>query len=273
MEECPSKELLNKFIDEDLNEEMNEQIFAHLEICDNCLWQVVCLLSEEKGLITSLLASPIRQKILKPVSSQRCPSKPLLLAYAGKALLDNDEKLVETHLEQCDHCLRELIRLQTLMVSRMNLDLDLPLPKEKTSLLSPDFSPLEIILRIKNNFIELLKQTGELITPVPQLGLVRGEMKSQDNPIIIRKDLKKRDLSIEVKIKPKLIKSSGTIGISLLRISDEEFLSERDVSLVGKEGSLKARTNKEGFVEFSDLKPESFKIVVEGEDTVFLSIE
>jgi hypothetical protein len=268
MEKCPDNAALKKFVDYELAEEMNKKILTHLSSCDICREKAGCLLSEEQGLLKSLLSSHggRRQKTEAP---GRCLSKAAILAYAGKCLKEDQLKPVETHLQKCDNCMFELIEVQRMMNSSADLALDMSVLQAGPGI-GADL--LEIVLKTKDEIIELIRHTGELLSLTPQLGAVRGKEESGERLINIRKDFPEKDLSLEMRIGKEVEESGATVGVSIMRLSSEEFLSGMEVELSGQEMQQK-RFTVDGFAEFHGIKTGAYGIKVRGELTVRITIE
>jgi hypothetical protein len=248
---CPEKEILEKFLDYDLSEEMTKKIFSHLQLCDNCKHTVRCLLSDEKKLLHSLFKEPVSYKSKGVSSTEKCFSKAAILAYAKECLNENQLKLVESHLEKCDNCLNELINLQRSMALQPDLELDISaLKQEQTDVAEPKTDVLTIILKLKDNIFELIRHTGELLSLTPQYDVVRGkEIKAEDS-IVIRKDFKDKDLSIEITMNKELVDYENNVKISLMKLSTEEFVPGVSVSITGKNIHQQGKTDDNGIIEF-----------------------
>lgn len=266
MENCPERETLEKFLNFELTEEMNENILLHLSLCDNCRNIIGSLISEEKNLIKLLLAAPTGHKQKRLASSEQCLSKGLILAYASHCLNEDQLKLVESHLENCDNCLNELINLQKALSLPADLKLDISGLRESEDV-------LEIILKAKDNLLDLIRHTGELLSLKPQLGAVRGKEPEKAGSIIIRKDFKDRDLSIEITIDKEMTESGGVARLSIMKLSTEEFLSGIDVALTGEDTHLQGITNKEGVIEFSGIRLGKYDIKIAGESVGLIIFE
>jgi hypothetical protein len=268
MEKCPDKATLEKFVDYDLTEQINERTFAHLSSCDSCREKVGRLLSKEHRLFESPLLElgGRRQKMEEP---GRCLSKAAILAYAGNCLKEDQLKQVESHLQKCDNCIFGLIEVQKAMNSSTEVALDMSV-LQAGQRIGTDL--LEIVVKAKDDLLELIRHTGELLSLTPQLGAVRGKEESEERPIIIRKDFPERDLSLEVRIDKEFEGSGATVGVSVMRLSSEEFLSGMDMELSGQEMQQK-RTTEDGLAEFIGIKPGAYGIKVRGELTVRITSE
>jgi hypothetical protein len=270
MERCPDKETLEKLVDYELTEEMNENILSHLSICSSCRAKVGCLLSEEQGLLKSLLTEPASRRHAVTVASGRCLSNAAILAYAGNSLKEDQLKLVESHLEKCDNCAFELLRLQRSMNTPAEIDLDMSNLRATPGV---GTNVLEIVLKAKNKLIELIRHNGELLSLTPQLGAVRGKEEKEERPIVIRKDFQERDLSAEVTIKREVPDSGGVLTVSVMKLSSEEFLSGLEVEMSGVGMSRQAMTNADGVVEFYGITAGTYSLALGGDDIAIITIE
>lgn len=274
MDRCPKKETLEKFIDFELTEEMNENIFKHLQLCNDCKHTIRCLLSDEKHLLRSFVKKPIHYKSKTMSSSERCLSKEAMLAYATESLNENQLKLVESHLEKCDNCLIKLIRLQRALSLPSETELDMTaLMATERGVSYTGFDILEITLKAKGKLLELISHTGELLYITPQTVIVRGKKQKHEDSIIIRKDFTDRDVSVEITINRELTEPGCNIKISIMRLSTEESVSETDVSLSGEEIHQHGKTDKEGIIEFYGLKIGEYDIKVCGKSLALVSIK
>ncbi len=248
-DKCPEKEVLEKFLNHELTDDMNDNIFSHVQLCDNCKNAIKCLLSDERNLLKSLFNELVPSEDNKVQLSEACLTKAAILAYASECLDQYQLKLVESHLEKCDNCLNSLIELQKSMALPLEVEVDtpaLPAAHEKAKALRDDI--LEIVLKVKNHILELINHTGELLSLTPQFGTVRGEEQEIEQSIVIRKDLKDKDLSVEIIVNKELVKNQNNVKVSIMRRSTEEFIQGIDVSLSGKDVSQRRKTNKEGIV-------------------------
>jgi hypothetical protein len=270
MERCPDKETLERFVDYGLTEEMNENILSHMAICDSCREKVGCLLSEERGLLKTLFTEPVNHKQAMASPEGRCLSKAALLAYAGKSLNEDQRKLVELHLQECNKCMFELLAVQRSINLSADLNLDMQTMRTMHGV-GPHV--LEIVLRVKDSLVELIRHTGELLSLTPQLSAVRGAEEKEEKPIVIRKDFQERDLSVEVTINKELVNSEGALRVSLMRLGTEEFLARINVELTGPATHRQDITDEDGIVEFSGIRTGTYDITIGGEITVIIAVE
>jgi hypothetical protein len=268
MERCPDKGTLAKFVEHELSEEVNTKILSHMKICESCREEIASLLSEDQSLLRSLLSEPLGLKKSKTKATATCLSKAAILAYVAKCLSEDQLKLVESHLQKCDNCMSDLLRLQASMNLPTDLHLDMAvLLLGKRIASTKSRSILEIILGAKDKFVDLIRHTGELILPMPQLAALRGEKAEQDDSIILRKDFPDRNLSVEVTV-GRLIDESGiALKVSLMALDSEEFMPGIAVELFGESTSNKGITNDDGTIEFYGIESGTYDITISGELT------
>ncbi len=262
IDRCPEKETLEKFFDNELTEEMNDNIFSHVQLCNNCQNTIKSLLSDERNLLKSLFTEPVSSEDRKIQPLNVCLSKRAILAYANECLEKNQLKLVESHLEKCDNCLNSLIELQKSMALPLEVDFDttaVPAAHKEAKKSKTD-NILEIVLKVKNDILELINHTGEFLSLTPQSGTVRGENRQTEQSIVIRKDLKDKDLSVEITVDKELAENQNNVKVSIMKLSSEEFIQGIDISFYGKDVSQHGQTNKEGIVEFYCYKKGSYDI-------------
>lgn len=269
MNTCPDKETLEKFVEYELDDALNRDILDHLAGCGACKDVISQLLESEEHLIKSLTTKTLMSK--KPEKKPRgtCITDAGLLAYAVDSLYPDQLKLVEKHLDKCDNCLKKLMMLQKQLAVPADLGLDFSQFKFAAAAV-PVF--LEIVLKAKDDLLDLIRHTGELLTLTPQIGAVRGREQKAEKSIAIRQDFPQQDLSIEITIQRRMSKSGGIATISLMKLSTEEFLAGKDVSLVSDRNTYSNKTNAEGITTFSGIGKMKYDVMVEGNRIGGLSI-
>ncbi|MCL4479790.1 MAG: hypothetical protein M1381_11985 [Deltaproteobacteria bacterium] len=265
MIKCPKKEILERFLDNKLTDDASQDILSHLSSCDICKTTIRNLLTEEKKLLRSLLLLPSSNKGKTLAQFHKCPSRAAILAYASECLNEEQTIIVESHLENCDHCLNELINIQKSLNSSTEIELDL---------IEAMAGILEMILKVTNGFLEIVKYSGELLSLTPQLSPVRGKERATKDTIIIRKDFKNTDFSVEITAPKRLDKFSATLKVSLMRLSSEEFISGMDLSLSSEDKvQQKEKTNKEGIVEFHGVGKGKYDVNMKEKKIACITIE
>lgn len=261
MFKCPDKETLEKFVEHELDEALTSEILRHLSGCEKCKDDVSQLMAEDDRLIRELSVESGMKNQRKNNSSGKCVSDRSLLAYAVNSLSKDPLKLVEKHLETCDNCLSKLMTIQKKLATPADLGLDFSQFKPAATA-ATDF--LEIVLKAKDDLLDLVRHTGELLTLTPQYGAVRGHERKADESIAIRQDMPHQDLSIEITIQKKLAETGAVITISLMKLSTEEFLAGRDVRLVSGDTTFSRETNGEGTATFSSVGKVKYEITADG---------
>jgi hypothetical protein len=167
-----------------------------------------------------------------------------------------------------------LIELQEKLSLPSEVELDMSvLEKSEQETVRTPKDILEIVFKIKRNILELISHTGELLCFTPQLGTIRGKEFKREEAIVIRKDFKGKDLSIEMKFGRQVDKHETNINVSAMRLSTEEFLSGIDVTLSGSGVYQKGKTNEEGGIEFSGIKAGSYEIILPQDTIALLTIK
>lgn len=270
---CPDKELLEKFAENELTEEMKADIFEHLEACAACREKARCLLEEDLAVLSALTQVKPQGLNTEAATTPPCLSRPLLLAYASASLREDRLKQVETHLEKCDNCLFELMKLQRLMLAPAELDMDMSVLRAGAAAVQAQ-NILEIVLKLKEDFLELIRHTGELISPAPQFGVVRGRgTEEEDKAIVIRKDFVEKDLSVELKISKAEIKDEFSVGISVMRLGSEEFIPGMNLEVTGEARRESAITDAGGLAVFSGIRTGKYDINIDGENSVLIVLD
>ena len=112
MKKCPDEDTLKQLIEGSLTEEITSDILSHLSLCNRCKDAVRCHLEEESALLQSLSTGPhVHDE--QALRTQKCLSRSGLLAYLLECLTEEQNRIVEVHLNECDRCLRTLIALGT----------------------------------------------------------------------------------------------------------------------------------------------------------------
>ncbi len=272
-EKCPEKEVLQQFVGDELADDMNESIFSHLKSCDKCRDMVKLLLSEESELLGSLLDKTVFHKEKKSVLSEKCIPKTAILAYACECLDENQLKLVESHLDKCDNCLNNLMELQSSLTSPEEIELDTAslIEADKGDERS-DIDILEIVLQLKDNLLELVSNTGKHLRLSPEFGEVRGAETDTENAVVIRKDFKNKDLSVEVTIDREIKENKNNFKVSIMKLSSEEFLPNTEVILSGKDIRKQVKTDNSGTAEFHCISKGNYDIHIMDEKVSSITI-
>ena len=274
MNECPDKDTLAKLQESDLPDDLYEKTLAHLASCEDCRHLVTEMLAGEEQLLSAVLTQPAGLRENRKAGPEKCLSKKALLAYAVDSLSKDQLEQVEHHLEICDNCLTELMKLQKTITAVKDMDFDFVAINEKTSgQAAPSDLFLEIVLKAKDTVIELVRHTGELLTLTPQFAAVRGKGQKAEALIVIRKDFLEKDRSIEITVPKEQIIPGGTVKISIMSLSNESFLPGLYVKLSSTGDAQTGTTNEDGVVELSGISHGRNEIEVDGELVAALVIK
>lgn len=273
MSECPDKDTLLKLLENDLPEDVREKMLGHVSSCEQCRHIVKEMAAGEEELISAILAQSASPTAKREPGAKKCLSKKALLAYAVDSLSIDQLKLVEHHLETCDNCLTALMKIQKAMAASPDMDFDTAgMQKTAAAQVGTQETLLEIILKAKDNLIELIQQTGELLTLTPQYGMARGKESASEAPIVIRKDFQNRDLSIEITIQRAWKESGSDITVSVMKLSSEEFLSGVEVSLSGDVLQRTGTTDDEGSMKFQEIHKGKYFVKVWSENAASITL-
>ena len=88
--DCPSKEIMQDFIDDELSAEQSRPIIEHIRSCDACKMELRAILA-------------VHQILDQAVSADMCPSLDILENYAACTADEKDGAITE-HIEFCHSC-------------------------------------------------------------------------------------------------------------------------------------------------------------------------
>ncbi len=273
--ECISAELIERLFDSDLDDQERENIFSHLAECDLCTEKAMAFAAFEKGLIKNLTSlrkrspSHLRKK-------EGCVSKKILLGYVVNGLPQAEMVSVETHLESCDACLKEMMRIQEGHLKEVELEFNTETLQRipvsgKTSLI------ISLLEDIKKHIFEVVQTTGTVLkSPLP-IEAVRGRGRIVKTAAIhIRKDFIDKGTSAEVTVKKGNKPDTYSLKLSLMNLEDNEItsaLKSASVHLSGGGLEKEALTDNEGEVTFKNLPLGEYKIVLDSGIEVAINIQ
>ena len=185
-----------------------------------------------------------------------CPSEETLGGYLEHGLPSDIQTLVEGHLAQCSSCAEQIILIKRVEEDRKMIQTPRHLINRAKNLVEGglSYSPLEIILRFKEDLCEIIRTTGDILqtaglTPIP--AVVRGAV--GDERVSITKISKVFDVaSIEVNIE-KINVSSFLIKVVASDVPSKKPLNDLRVSLFKEKRELESLLTQKGIVSFKDL--------------------
>ena len=277
MNVCPDKEILERLLEGELDDAAMNDVMEHLSQCEGCRETVDQLITEDERFMLALLRTRGPSgKNAPPNEGRDCLSPLLILAYITDALSVEQLSRVESHLETCDRCMEQMKKLQTLHMMQGEPDLDLSFldePEEGYEALQAKV--LSIVLRARQGALELIRQTGQMLSPASVAYSVRGQGAGEEEleMFMFRKDLKDRDMSVEVAIRRILSGGSISARVSVMVLSTEEFARGMELVLSGNGRDDVQKTDEFGIVVFRDIKMGHYLIRDKNGDIVSIVIE
>lgn len=273
---CLNEEAIHRFIDGYMSEEEIEALSSHISECDKCMEEVMSAAVSDKKMLSKLK----KAEKAAPRLSQRngCLSNKLLLAYISAGLDDRSTQLVEAHLENCNPCLEQMVKLQKAFLKEAELSFD------TTALISAmkESHPediLTIVLKdIGKRVFEVIETTGTLLTThSPAFEGARGtEPSPETNTIHVRKDFTDKGVSAEVAINKGEKPGTCDIRLSLMKMKGDKIsgiLESERVNLSGMGVEKDGVTDKKGEVEFKDLLMGNYRMVLDKDIAVAVEIK
>jgi len=253
--QCPDNDTLALFLDQGLTGLQNDQIMDHLEQCNECLKKVTSMKKEERNLIASLCElSP--KKIQKGIRGKECLENGILWAYAEGSLPAERQEQVEDHLQTCDYCLEAYMDVHEYVpFSGIEINIASELGRLRKKVKPSGI--LELVLKIREKSLEVLRHTGELLVElVPQAAVRGGRGKKRTattDKVSVRNDFKDTGISVEITVEKGTGRGISSLKVSVMDLTEEEFLEGITVSLASGKRILENRTDREGIVEFQNI--------------------
>ncbi len=191
----------------------------------------------------------------KRIASSQCLPREVLayLVNAGdeKALRD-----IKSHADNCNECAEAIRTFEKAAGQRDTLDLDIP--GSQGNVYRDDENILNMVLRAKDEKLQLIDHTGELVSEIP--GFER-QVNEKTTEIIVRKDIPSHNLSIHVAMSGVSGAASYEARFCAMKPDIQECIKHLDVSLI-KQGKdvAKKLTNEKGCAEFKDMKKGNYEI-------------
>jgi hypothetical protein len=185
-----------------------------------------------------------------------CPPEETLCGYLEHGLPSDIQTLVEGHLAQCSSCAEQIILIKRVEEDRKMIQTPRHLINRAKNLVKGElsYSPLEIILRFKEDLCEIIRTTGDILqtaglTPIPVA--VRGDI--GDERVSITKISKVFDFaSVEVDIE-KTNASTFLIKVATSDVPSKKPLNDLRVSLFKEKRELESLLTRKGIISFKDL--------------------
>jgi hypothetical protein len=202
-----------------------------------------------------------------------CMSDEMMAAYVDGRMNQRERQHVESHLARCDHCIEQLAILKQIVDSGDALaGVKIPdrVLARAEALIAERFGPkasiLNVVVRLAEGLVSVVRTTGEVLSPDLAPVPVRGR-KDRCKNVFVRTRAGAADVIVEVD-------SRGTDPVLrvLLREADTEALLDGvRVDLAGPEGP-ESRFAEQGLVDFGPRRPGKYRMEIEDAGGVNLEI-
>ena len=259
MKQCPDNETLTTFLDYSLDDDQNNFVIEHIQECSECRDKIETMIKDEKELFTALFDLPT-EKPYKDSVGEKCPQMERMWSYAEGDIQVEQQVQIEEHLHTCDDCLNHFMEIQKeLLQSQLEFDTAgvLSAIEEAHSNERTTGIILELIIKIGERSLEVIRYTGELIVSQPRLAVRGGEQKekskSSEDTVCIRKDFEDTGTSVAITVRKGNMRDTVSINVSVMNIMTEEFLEGILVSFSQQGQSMERITDRDGEIEFIDI--------------------
>jgi hypothetical protein len=261
--DCPENEILLRFVDGDPNS-TNSAVQRHIEQCARCQQEIDSIRTLDESVRKILSAGP-----LFPVAEEKCPDGMLLAAYLDGKLSTAERNLMERHLSRCDVCLDEFVaaaeRFDLLSKNRQSIPanllrkaVDLEQPGKPQTLPETE-TAFDIVLRVLEDAVELVKSWGDWVQPLPAQARVRGRPPAlRQGGVLLEKEIG----SYKVELDVEQIKSMRCqIGIKL---NEKQGKPAEDVRVILSTGKyeLGSYLTRQGRAVFDEIPPGEYDLAV-----------
>lgn len=254
---CINEEAIEKFVDCDLSEKDAEGIYSHLAECDTCMEKVMAAAASDKELLKMLTGSG--RTLPRLPRREGCLNRKLLFGYVADCLNDGDKKLVESHLNECNSCVGDMMELQKNSLKDSEIAFDAKSLAAELRAGEKDrvlFIPL--VVDFGRRIIEVIKDQCNGIVIGGQLTTVgvRGGRAIASEGVHIQKNFSDKGISVEVAIRAGDRPETCSIQLSIMSIKNDEIgppVENGTVSLIGNSVQEKGATNKSGGIIFRDI--------------------
>ncbi|MDD4953744.1 MAG: zf-HC2 domain-containing protein [Candidatus Omnitrophica bacterium] len=188
------------------------------------------------------------------------PDEETLACFLEGRLPRNDAEVVRAHLLNCDRC----AEIFALSLKNQPQEIEVPeeLLKRVKAMATPaqDTTLLEIILKLKDQFLEVINTTGDLLVGqelVPAPLLRSRSIKDFQDRITILKDF--HDIRVEVKIENKAGKAFD-LAITVRNRQTQKVIRDVRVTLIKDDLELESCLSDSGVVIFEHVLLGKYKI-------------
>lgn len=201
------------------------------------------------------------------------PDEETLACFLERKLPEEESIKLKEHLVTCDSCLESLViafRLKGLELT----DVPKALLSRVEKLLAQEdrVCALEILLRIKENILELLNVTGDVLVGqelVPAPVLRSRSIKDFKDEVTVLKDFK--DIRVEVKIENKG-SSQFNLSITVKQKDTQKILKDLRVTLIRDNLELESYVTDSGRVTFEHVQLGKYTIEISSIENKLASV-
>lgn len=201
------------------------------------------------------------------------PSEEDVACFLEGKLSSQEQERLERHFTICAQC-AQAMAIQAKMGFSEVKHVPEELLKYAKGLVSPeaDFSVLEVFLKVKDNFLEILSTTGNILLgqePVPAPALRSRKITEFKDEVIILKDFK--DISVELKVENK---QGGYFNLNVMikKRDTQEVIKDLRVTLIKDDTELESYLGSSGKVVFEHVLLGKYKVEICNTDTKVASV-
>lgn len=212
-------------------------------------------------------------KIDQPKPAGEHLDEEALACFIEGRLSERECGVMKEHLVGCESCLDKLtLNLELGSIGKEKVPQEL-LKNARDLLLGPDEPALlEIILRLKDKFLEIVNTTGDILVGqelMPAPVLRSRQIKDFKDEITILKDF--QDIRVEIKIESKMGKLFS-VNILARKKQTQETVKDLRVALIREDIELESYISETGSVTFDNVALGKYNIAVSTIDKKLASV-
>ncbi|MCX5714260.1 MAG: hypothetical protein NT033_05525 [Candidatus Omnitrophica bacterium] len=189
-----------------------------------------------------------------PASSESHPDEEALASFLDRKLDIHEHEVTLRHLVSCQECLQKIaLNVRSGMLQETDVPPELIRRAKNIMPQASDIQPLEIVLRVKGNLLELIKTTGDVLfgqelLPAPVLR--SRQIKDFKDEVTVLKDF--AGMRVEIKVENKA-DSSFNATVSVKDKKTGLPIKDFRVTLMRDETELESYLAKTGTVIFEHI--------------------
>ena len=199
------------------------------------------------------------------------PGEEDLACFLENKITEKEKRLVKEHLFWCRRC-RERVMLQLKQEDNAFGEVPAELVRRQELVISETVSPLEIVICVKEQLMEVLRVSGNILLGnevIPAAVLRSRQMTQFRKEVIILKDFK--DIRVEVKLESK---PQDVFKVSLLVKENysQKVLDNLRMTLKKEDVELESYVSVAGSVVFEDVHLGTYTVAIETEEGQIASV-